>query len=108
MPKKDLKVKIFLDTFEDQKTKELVTFTRYQTEIEDNVFDLYPIEESKRLLKYLYDKNEYFAFEEEKTEELKVVQTTNGTEFCIILFNKTFKLVPKKNDLELLEYLVQD
>ena len=101
-----LKVKIFKDTFEDFKTKELIEFVRYQVQIEEQTFDLFPREESKRLLKYLFDKNNYFEIEEEKFEELKVVNTSNGLELNVVLFGKGFKLLPKKNDAEMVDYLV--
>lgn len=108
MPKENLKVKIFLDTFEDVNKKELVTFVRYQTEIEKQVFDLFLREESKRLLKFLYDRNEFFDIEDEKFVDLNVTNNNSITEYSISLFGKVFKLLPKKNDAEMLEYLVND
>ena len=101
----NLKVKIFKDTFEDFKTKELIEFVRYQVKIEEQIFDLFLREESKRLLKYLFEKNNYFDTEE-KFEELKVVNTANGLELNVVLFGKAFRLLAKKNDAEMVDYLL--
>lgn len=101
-----LKVKIFKDTFEDNRTKDVIEFVRYQLQIEEQTFDLFPREESKRLLKYLFEKNNYFDIEEEKFEELKVVITANGLELNVVLFGKAFRLLAKKNDAEMVDYLL--
>ena len=53
---KEITVTVSEDTFEDKRTNALVDYVRYSVKIAEDEFDLFPQDESKRLLKFLFEK----------------------------------------------------
>ena len=104
---KEIKVTVSEDTFEDKRTNALVDYVRYSVKIGEDEFDLFPQDESKRLLKFLFDKKEYFSDSSSHEEKLLCTSSNNGIVYKIFLFGKTFVLNPKKADKELLDYIVE-
>lgn len=105
---KIIEVAVAQDTFEDKRTAALVDYVKYSVCIDEQDFDLYPVEESKPLLKYLFDKKEYFAETDKHVEKLHCVDSADGIVYRIEIFGKLFVLVPKKAQKQLLDYLVEN
>lgn len=105
---KEITVTVSEDTFEDKRTNALVDYVRYSVKIGEDEFDLFPQDESKRLLKFLFDKKEYFNDSSSHEEKLLCTSSNNGIVYKILLFGKTFVLNPKKADKELLDYIVEN
>lgn len=105
---KVIKVTVAPDSFEDKNTQALVDYVKYSVKIDNQEFDLYPLDESKPLLKYLFDKKEYFKDVDNKEEKLHCISTADGIVYKLEIFGKLFVLVPKRAQKQLLDFLVEN
>lgn len=105
---KKIKVTVAQDTFEDRQTASLIDYVKYSVKIDDQEFDLYPQDDSKKLLKYLFEKKEYFKDCDSKEESLYCSGNSEGITYKIEIFGKLFILVPKKAEKQLLDFLVEN